>query len=590
MKETKWTKYYGDFVKAPDMEVKKTIYWAFKDVALKHADEVAFEYLHLSVTYQQLLNEIDKVASAYTRLGVEAGDTVTICGAGIPHSVISIYALNKIGAIASIVSLDAKHTGLIYPINRTKSKVVVMTVHDFNENYELLKQTSVKKVILCRYDDYRSLSIKADPFLWHLNRLNTREVTSFDIEGKYSTINWSTFIRVSAKKITESTDYKATAIYYHGGSATNGFNTVAFNSEALNNMARLCTSIYGKEHHRVLCIVRLAFSFGFSFGVHSVFMTGNTCLINVSRTTDFPYAAINNYKPDTLIGYPQSLMEFVGNRKVINKVYKEMKWMYAAGSHMSSLDYQELVATFKSKGSEAIITRIYGTTETCSVCAFNPPYLDNDRILGIPIPGVRMRIINPETGVDALPGAIGSIAVNTPAMMQGYLGNEEESDKLIVKLNDGRFWLITGDLGHEDEDGVFYYDGSKRRLFDRGGLHVYPQLIENEIRNVIGVDECCVIPIGSGANIRLKAIIKPESDYLFDNDKLNELKEEIESMNELELTANMRPDEYLFVAYLPINPYGKIDYIKVMETYKEDKDESFNSQDTRDDFDTRDGI
>ncbi len=584
MKETKWTKYYGDFVKAPEMEVKKTIYWAFKDVALKNADKIACEYLKLGITYRKFLSEIDKCAGAFTKLGVVAGDTVTICGAGTPHSVICIYALNKIGAIASLVSLDSKHTGLINPINNTKSQIVVMTVNDFNLNYEILKQTGIKKVILCKYRDYFNSQSNWDPVLWHLDKLDALNVTSFDIGGKFGTLSWNSFTKMSAR-VKDCSDCKAIAIYYHGGAALSGFNTVKFDSEALNNMARLSTALFGKEHHRVLCLVRVAFSFGFSFGVHSVLLTGNTCLININRATVFPYKAINKYRPDLVIGYPQILEGFKTSKKVYRSVYAGIKTVYSVGAYMPSMDYLDLVESFRSRGSQAEIIRLYGTTETCSVCAFNPPSLDNDRILGIPIPGVRMRIINQETGIDALPGTIGSIAVNTPAVMTGYLDEESDSSKPIIKMKDGRYWILTGDLGHEDEDGIFYFDGSRRRLFDRGGLHVYPQLIENEICSVIGVDECCVISVGESHNLKIKAIIQPERDYLFDNDKLNSLKDEIKSMNELELTENMRPDEYEFVAYLPMNPYGKVDYNKVKEMFKEDKYEQENQNDFGDDFD-----
>jgi len=589
MKETKWTKYYGDFVKAPDMKVNKTIYWAFKDAALQNSNKTAFEYFSLKCAYSEFLAEIDKCASAFTKLGVKAGDTVTISSAGLPQPLICIYALSKIGAISSIVSLDSLYTGLIDPIKKTDSSVVVMTVNDFNHSFEALKRTNVKKVILCRYSDYSNTYNKWDPFLWSFEKLDLLEVYNSDIEGQFKTLSWGSFIRMTGQ-VQEFSDCKATALYYHGGTANSEFNAVTFTSEALNNMARLCTSLYGKEHHRVLSFARLAFSFGFSFSAHSVFLSGNTYLINVNRTTDFPTTVLNRYLPDTVIGYPQQLESFKSNRKISKKAYRTIKTVFAAATYMSSLSYRDLTESFSRHGSNADIIRVYGTTEACSACAFNPPHLDNDRILGIPIPGVRMRIINQVTGVDAIPGEIGLIAVNTPALMKGYFGNESETRKLISKHKDGRYWILTGDLGHEDDDGIFYYDGSERRLFDKGGIHVYPQLIENEIKTVLGVNECCVIPVGEGDRRRIKAIIQPEPDYLFDNDKLLTLQNEVESMNELELVEEMRPDEYEFVAYLPMTSTGKVDYNKLIDIYKGDRDEQVSQNDFDDDFDFSDGI
>ena len=121
------------------------------------------------------------------------------------------------------------------------------------------------------------------------------------------------------------------------------------------------------------------------------------------------------------------------------------------------------------------------------------PY-DGDRVpgaVGLPLPGVSVRITNPDTGDELAPGEIGMIEVKGPNVFKGYWRMPEKTASEFRP--DGFF--ITGDLGKIDERGYVHILGRGKDLVITGGFNVYPKEIEDEIDAIPGVFESAVIGV-----------------------------------------------------------------------------------------------
>ena len=97
-----WLKYYGDspeFIAIPD----KTTYSIIKENSELHPHLPALYYLGTVISYKKFLRQIDRCAAAFKKIGISNGDAVTICAPNIPQTVIAFYALDKIGAVASML-------------------------------------------------------------------------------------------------------------------------------------------------------------------------------------------------------------------------------------------------------------------------------------------------------------------------------------------------------------------------------------------------------------------------------------------------------------------------------------------------------
>jgi malonyl-CoA/methylmalonyl-CoA synthetase len=138
----------------------------------------------------------------------------------------------------------------------------------------------------------------------------------------------------------------------------------------------------------------------------------------------------------------------------------------------------------------AILER-YGMTET-NMNTSNP--YDGDRVpgaVGRPLPGVSVRVTDPETGKEVAPDTIGMIEVKGPNVFKGYWRMPEKTKAEF--RNDGFF--ITGDLGKIDPNGYVHILGRGKDLVISGGFNVYPKEIESEIDAMPGVIESAVIGV-----------------------------------------------------------------------------------------------
>src|SRR5260221_268670 len=133
----------------------------------------------------------------------------------------------------------------------------------------------------------------------------------------------------------------------------------------------------------------------------------------------------------------------------------------------------------------------YGMTETNMTTS---THYDGERVpgaVGHPLPGVSVRVTDPETGKELPRDTIGMIEVSGPNVFKGYWRMPE---KTKTEFRDDGFF-ITGDLGKIDPDGYVHILGRGKDLVISGGFNVYPKEIESEIDAMPGVIESAVIGV-----------------------------------------------------------------------------------------------
>jgi long-chain acyl-CoA synthetase len=176
----------------------------------------------------------------------------------------------------------------------------------------------------------------------------------------------------------------------------------------------------------------------------------------------------------------------------------------------------------------------YGLSETSPVVSVNLPNKCKNESVGPPLPGVEIRIFDPDIE------GIGEIGVKGKIVMKGYYKNEEATKKVF---RDG--FLLTGDMGKIDKDGFLYITGRKKSVIvTKGGKNIYPEEIEEKLLQSPFIKEVLVL-----ARIHPKtkteeihAIIYPDFEFIDEwakekeieitDEKLNKIiEEEIEKVN-----------------------------------------------------------
>ncbi len=202
---------------------------------------------------------------------------------------------------------------------------------------------------------------------------------------------------------------------------------------------------------------------------------------------------------------------------------------------------------WRARTGHAILER-YGMTET-GMNVSNP--YDGERIagtVGLPLPGVEVRITDAETGAPLPAGEIGMIEVKGPNVFKGYW---RMPDKTRAEFT-GDGFFITGDLGTVGENGYICIVGRGKDLIITGGLNVYPIEVEEKIDALPGVVESAVVGL-------------PHPDFgeavtavVATGGGAAPQEAEVLSALEAELAAFKRPKRVIFVDELPRNTMGKV--------------------------------
>jgi malonyl-CoA/methylmalonyl-CoA synthetase len=187
-----------------------------------------------------------------------------------------------------------------------------------------------------------------------------------------------------------------------------------------------------------------------------------------------------------LMGVPTFYTRLLQSPALSHESTKHMRLFVSGSAPLLADTHREWAA----RTGHAVLER-YGMTET-NMNTSNP--YDGQRVpgaVGHPLPGVTLRVTDPETGKELPRETIGMIEVKGPNVFKGYWRMPE---KTKAEFRDDGFF-ITGDLGKIDSHGYVHILGRGKDLVISGGFNVYPKEIESEIDAMPGVIESAVIGV-----------------------------------------------------------------------------------------------
>jgi len=283
------------------------------------------------------------------------------------------------------------------------------------------------------------------------------------------------------------------------------------------------------------------------YHIHGLFVACNLCLISGAKIhfiQKFQTEKVIEYLPKStvMMGVPTFYTRLLESKKLNSQITENIRVFISGSAPLLSETHKE----FEKVTGHKILER-YGMTET-NMNTSNP--YDGERragTVGIPLPGINIRITDPETNVKLGSEKIGMIEIKGENIFEGYWTMEEQTkDSFTV---DGYF--ITGDLGKFSSDGYLSIIGRNKDLIISGGLNIYPKEIEVVIDGINYVKESAIIGI-------------PHKDFgeavlaivVANNEKISETT--IMKVIQTKLAKFKQPKKIIFVSELPRNAMGKV--------------------------------
>ncbi len=513
---------------------------------------------HHSVKYMrsEMFRDIESLAAYFQKeLGLKRGDVYTIFMPTTVQSILAFYALNSIGVITNFVHPLMASDFLLEQIESVHSKgLMVLDVIELLQHGEHVKAINNcgVPVLACCSSDYsagiKEFGCKVGEALLK-KRFPFKGATYYkDIIGKY---------RGPEFAVNNGDDI---AVYLNGGGTTGKSKTIKLTNKAINELTWRVSDIdeiHDPGNEAEVIVLPLFHCFGLCLGVHMAMC--NSARIIPMMQFDAPLFT-KLMRQNNVVGFggiPLMFEKLMKDKHFDGPHLKNVRLMFCGGDDISETFIEKYNSYFEKWGATGRLRQGYGLTEIGSVCCTNTNVDFKRGSIGKAIRGVEVEIWDDDH--KRLPnGEIGEFAISGPTIMEGYYMEGEAKDYGLYTDENGKKWVLSGDLGYMDDDGYFFFSGRKKRLIIISGYNVYPTDMERVVGDLPFIRECCAVQGWENERsiVRLYATLKEKGDE-------EEYKNKIRATLEENFSKFYVPRDIIFMDVLPETPLMKVDFMKL---------------------------
>ncbi|MDO4491769.1 MAG: AMP-binding protein [Lachnospiraceae bacterium] len=549
-----WMRYYREEAFCEPLPVGSIFYQVWNNNR-NRGEEPAIEYKGTKVSYKEMFSYIERARDSFLRMGVQAGDIVTMALPNIPENVYCLYALNRIGAVANMVDLRLCGEKLVHAITSVHSRIVVCSDVFAEHIAEIQNQVQVDHwIMLSPYDSTPKL---VQGFLKWKNRKPEADTIA-------NKLTWGEFLKLGAGY--HGADYPGraedSACIFHTSGTTALPKAVMLTNGNMNALAFAYkyAPLESGAGDRFLSHIPPFLAYNTVLTIHMPLFLGMTVLvIPICPIEDFGKLLISK-KPNHVGGSAAFWREFVKDPAVRTADFSGLRGLASGNDSLSIETMGEANEILKQGGCTYPIIEGYGMTEASSAAITNWPTIHPEGSIGIPLCVNNAAIFDMQDPEKELTyGELGEICIQGPTVMKGYYGDPETTGEVLKLHKDGGLWLHSGDLGMVDEQGCFWFKGRmKRTIVTYEGFKLAPLELERLISRVENVEVCCVVghPNPETDAGQVPAVFLVLKDRETEEQTIAEVKQLIEeSMDHF-----YHPYSYTVLEQLPLTPNGKVDY------------------------------
>jgi malonyl-CoA/methylmalonyl-CoA synthetase len=474
------------------------------------------------ITYGELSRDSNRMANTFLDLGVGKGDRVILY---LPKSlgfVVAHLAIQKIGAIAVPLNPGFKRSEMEYLLEDTEAKLVLSGSE---------QETVIKEIA---------------------PRLTTVVIAT---ERPYQELDFFRAAPDSMPHVDIGPEDMGLIIYTSG--TTGKPKGAILTQRNLVHDARNILNIWEIRDHDVLChALPLFHVHGLCFALHTALIAGSHVLMldefSPEKVVEVLARKEGENAPTVSMAVPSmygKLLDYVGER-ALN--FDHIRLWASGSAPLLPRDFERIKTIF---GKEPVERE--GMSETGM--NFSNPLrgVRKPGSIGLPLPDVQVRIVDPQTLADVGPGQTGEILLKGPNVTPGYWRKPEETARSFE-----RGWLRTGDLGRVDEDGYYYLTDRIKHIIISGGENISPKEVETVINQCEGVAESSVVGIPDekwGEKVVAAVVTRPGSRVEA---------QEIRNFCKKHLHDWKCPKEIVILKELPKNRMGKVLKEEVKEFFE----------------------
>ena len=446
----------------------RPVHEIFDAAAERFAKRPCLDFLGRIYEYQDIAEQIDRVAEGFHQLGVRKGDKVGLCLPNTPYYVICYYAVLKCGGVVvNFNPLYAKRE-IAYQIEDSGCRIMVTL--NLKQIYPkvaaCLDETCLKRIVVCEMSDILS-PVKSVLF----NLFKRSELAEVPKDLRHIAFSRLT----NCKPISFVTDVKVddlAVLQYTGGTTGRPKGAMLTHGNLSANVDQLTRWMPDANpgHEVTLCVLPFFHVFAMTVALNTSINLGAELVLHPRFELDALLKTLDRKSVTIFPGVPTIYTAINNSPETLKHDLSSVRCCISGGAPLPV----EVKHRFEEITGAKVVEG-YGLTEASPVCTCNPVKgLNKEGSIGIPMPGSDIQIRSLDRPDQIMPvGEKGEVCVKGPQVMPGYWQNKDATDATFI---DG--WLKTGDVGYADEDGYTFLVDRLKDIILCSGYNVYPRAIE----------------------------------------------------------------------------------------------------------------
>jgi long-chain acyl-CoA synthetase len=532
-----WLRHYDYWVPAHLNYPERPLHEILDTAVVDMPDKPATSFFGATLTFEEIKDRSDRLATALASYGITKGDRVGIMLPNCPQYIIAAFAILRHGAI--VVNINPTYTAReVLALALDSGVRVVVTLDVLAPLVTSVKsQCGIEQVVVTSMAEY-SAEQSAAPRIEHT-------LTFADLVTGQG--------RPPVTRVSIDPDDVA-VLQYTGGTTGAPKGAMLTHRSIFANVVQTETYTYRTRTRgdgRYLLVIPYFHIFGFTVGMMKGTWVGALQILIPKFDVEGVLTAIRDFVPTYFPAVPTIWIALLSHPQAASYGLDRVR-IFTSGAAPCP---PEVIDRFERTFGRSLFEG-FGLSEASPVTHSTPLFgARKQGTVGLPMPDTDVKIVDLETGTRELPyGQAGELCICGPQVMKGYWNRPEATAHVLRTHEDGRVWLHTGDIATIDEDGYTRIVQRKKDMIIVDGFNVYPSEVESVLQQHLAVQLAAVVGMPDGYHgevVRACVVLKPGATSTAD---------EIIAFCRSQLAAYKVPRQVDIRDSLPLSTVGKILY------------------------------
>ena len=475
----------------------RSLYQILQRSAASYPNAPATAFFGKRLSYAELLRQVDRFAAVLVSLGVKKGDRVALVLPNCPQYVVAAYGAARIGAV--FVGTNPLYTEreMEHQLADCGAEVCIVLDSLYPKVAAVRSSTPLRTVVVTKVTDAMPFPLSVIAPI-EFRREARKEGHPWPPVPRDADVLWWRPLTARSLPDVDAADIDPeedlASLVYTGGTTGPAKGAMLTHANLVHNAMQSASWFPGLEDaaEGMMCVLPFFHSYGLTVCMSLGILKAGKLILMPRFDLPRVLKAVEKERASLFPGVPRLYIAINESPETPKHNLHSIKACLSGAAPLPGA-----VAEKFERITGGNLVEGFGMTEAAPVTHANP-VIGRRKVgsIGMPIPDTDCRIVDlADWTREAPPGESGEMIIAGPQVMKGYWNRPEETATTLRRDEDGRTWLLSGDIATRDEDGYFTIVDRKKDMILVSGFNVYPTEIEDVLYRHPKIKRVCVLGV-----------------------------------------------------------------------------------------------